>query len=121
VAAQTRLKTSVTSSPSKSRGFKGPGVCTGWFILFLRPQFPPRRPFANLPEKKSGRWKNDNWLKLPRLMLMYRSATYLVRGFASEVLMGLYTKEELDDGLIGRESAAFFAHFRTEDPKFLCT
>ena len=44
--------------------------------------------------------KNDNWVKLPRLMLMYRAATYLVRGFAPEVLMGLYTKEELDDGLI---------------------
>jgi hypothetical protein len=44
--------------------------------------------------------KNDNWIKIPRLMLMYRSATYLVRGFAPEVLMGLYTKEELDDGLI---------------------
>jgi hypothetical protein len=40
---------------------------------------------------------NPNWKALPDLMLRYRSATYLIRTHYPDVLMGLYTKDELED------------------------
>lgn len=43
--------------------------------------------------KKSG----SKWLTIPDLMLKYRSAAWLIRTHCPEVLMGLHTKEELQD------------------------
>lgn len=47
---------------------------------------------------KAEDWvKNSKWANIPDLMLRYRSATWLIRTYAPEVLMGVYTTEELND------------------------
>lgn len=43
--------------------------------------------------KKSG----SKWLTIPDVMFTYRSATFLVRQYFPEVLMGMKTVDELDD------------------------
>lgn len=43
--------------------------------------------------KKGG----SKWLTMPEMMFRYRSAAFLARLYCPEVMMGLYTKEELDD------------------------
>lgn len=40
---------------------------------------------------------NPNWKAIPKLMIRYRTITYLIRTYYSELLIGLYTKDELDD------------------------
>lgn len=41
--------------------------------------------------------QNPNWKAIPDLMLKYRSATYLIRAHYPDVLLGMQTKEELQD------------------------
>ena len=45
----------------------------------------------------TGWAKNDAWKNMPDLMLTYRAAVFLGRTHCPEVLMGLYTKEEMQD------------------------
>jgi hypothetical protein len=40
---------------------------------------------------------NVNWKAIPDLMLCYRSATYLIRLHYPDVMLGLYSKDELND------------------------
>lgn len=47
--------------------------------------------------KIGGASKNDNWQNATKLMISYRAATYLVRLYAPEILLGCYTVEELGD------------------------
>lgn len=48
--------------------------------------------------KKIGKASsNPNWSAIPELMLRYRAASFLIRTNFPEVLMGVYTKDELDD------------------------
>lgn len=44
-------------------------------------------------DKKPG----SKWKTLPDLMYCYRAATFLIRLYCPEVIMGLHTREELDD------------------------
>ena len=71
-------------------------ACTAWAVTLDgdRIEYPLTWEAAR---KVGNAGKNENWVKAPRLMLMYRAATYLIRTHAPEVLMGLYTKEEMDD------------------------
>lgn len=41
--------------------------------------------------------KNKKWVNMPDLMFQYRSASFFIKVHAPEVLMGMQTKEELDD------------------------
>lgn len=57
-------------------------------------------------------WKsNPKYQSMPELMLRYRSATFLVRLYAPQVMFGYQTAEELDDTewarASGREAIAF--------------
>lgn len=49
--------------------------------------------------KKEGWYnkKGSKWQTLPDLMLMYRSASFFIKMYAPEVLLGMQTKEELED------------------------
>ncbi len=49
--------------------------------------------------KKEGWYgkKGSKWQTMPEQMLMYRSASWLVRAYAPELAMGLHTKEEVAD------------------------
>lgn len=53
--------------------------------------------------KKMGWWgKSDSlWPKMPDLMLQYRSAMWLIRAYFPEVLMGIYSVDEMRDGSMG--------------------
>lgn len=55
--------------------------------------------------ESEGWTKNPKWQTLPDLMLQYRSAMFLIRLHFPEVLMGMQSKEELDD-IAGVESFA---------------
>lgn len=44
-----------------------------------------------------GWTKNTKYKSMPELMLRYRSATFLVRLFAPEIMLGIPTSDELDD------------------------
>jgi len=49
---------------------------------------------------KAEGWHGKNgskWKTMPQQMLMYRSASFLVRAYAPELSMGLQTRDELDD------------------------
>jgi hypothetical protein len=48
--------------------------------------------------KADGWTANAKYQSLPSLMLRYRAATFLVRLYCPQVLMGYATAEELDDG-----------------------
>jgi len=41
--------------------------------------------------------KDSMWTKMPEQMLKYRSAVFLIRTIAPEVIMGLYSREELQE------------------------
>lgn len=41
--------------------------------------------------------KNANWQNATKLMISYRSATYLVRLYAPEILLGCYVEGEIED------------------------
>lgn len=47
--------------------------------------------------KRAGLVGKDNWKKYPEAMLFWRAASQLARVFFSDVLIGFYTPEELDD------------------------
>lgn len=47
----------------------------------------------------------DNWKKQPKAMLLARATSELVRLIASDMLMGLYAAEELEDGSVVPEAA----------------
>lgn len=59
--------------------------------------------------------KNAKYQSMPSLMLRYRSATLLVRLYAPEVLMGLQTREELED--VQAAKGAEPAEFVVEQPE----
>ena len=46
--------------------------------------------------RREGWTKNPKYQSMPELMLRYRSASAFVRFFAPEVLMGMYSSEELE-------------------------
>ena len=41
--------------------------------------------------------KGSKWLTMPDQMLRYRAATFLIRGMAPEISMGLHTVDEIED------------------------
>jgi len=49
---------------------------------------------------KGDRGQTSKWQTMPELMFMYRSATFFARTNCPEVLMGLRTKDELEDMII---------------------
>jgi hypothetical protein len=51
--------------------------------------------------KKAG----SKWLSMPEMMMMYRSAAFLVRTYAPEIAMGLQTAEEIIDVSPGAAAA----------------
>ncbi len=65
----------------------------------------------------TGWAKNDAWKNMPDLMLTYRAAVFLGRTHCPEVLMGLYTKEEIQDIIeINPKSAATAAPAPVDPP-----
>lgn len=50
--------------------------------------------------KTTGYKQTSKWQTMPELMFMYRSATFFARTNCPEVLMGLRTKDELEDMII---------------------
>ncbi|PPG29672.1 hypothetical protein [Pseudoclavibacter sp. RFBB5] len=52
-----------------------------------------------------GLTNKDNWKKQPKAMLLARATSELVRLIASDMLMGLYAAEELEDGTVVPDSA----------------
>lgn len=57
-------------------------------------------PLVSIDMAKDEGWSTKNgskWKTMPELMLMYRSATFLIRTYAPEISMGLRTDDELID------------------------
>jgi hypothetical protein len=57
-------------------------------------------PQVSVQMAKDEGWSTKNgskWKTMPELMLMYRSAAYLIRTYAPEISMGLQTDDELID------------------------
>lgn len=57
-------------------------------------------PTVSVQMAQAEGWSTKNgskWKSMPELMLMYRSAAFLVRTFAPELSMGLPTSDELED------------------------
>ena len=57
-------------------------------------------PDVTIKMAKDEGWyskKGSKWVTIPQLMLMYRSAAFLIRTVAPEISMGLQTSEELED------------------------
>lgn len=57
-------------------------------------------PLVTIKTAKDEGWfgkKGSKWQTIPRLMLMYRAASWLVRTHAPELTMGLQTVEEVKD------------------------
>lgn len=54
---------------------------------------------VSIQTAKDNGWyrKDGSWENLPELMLRYRSATFLIRVYAPEVLLGMQTTDELRD------------------------
>lgn len=54
---------------------------------------------VSIQTAKDNGWyrKDGSWEKLPELMLRYRSAAFLIRVYAPEVLLGMQTTDELKD------------------------
>lgn len=65
--------------------------------------------------RAEGWTRNSKYQSMPSLMLRYRSATLLVRLYAPEVLMGLHTREELED--VQAAKGAEPAEFVVEEPQ----
>lgn len=51
----------------------------------------------NVVEAEGWLAKNPKWRNMSEHMMQYRTATFLIRLFCPEVLMGLSTREELED------------------------
>lgn len=61
---------------------------------------PIEGPMVTIKMSKDEGWYAKNgskWKTIPRLMLMYRAAAWMVRTHAPELAMGLQTKEEAED------------------------
>jgi hypothetical protein len=56
----------------------------------------------------SGRIKKDNWRKDPKAMLIARCSTLICRAEYPDVVLGVYTRDEIDE--MRREDAAVAAH-----------
>jgi hypothetical protein len=57
-------------------------------------------PMVSLAMAEAEKWSTKSgskWKNLSELMLRYRSATYLIRTTAPQILMGLQTRSEVDD------------------------
>lgn len=57
-------------------------------------------PVVSIEMAKKEKWLDKNgskWKTLPDLMLMYRSAMFFIRMYAPEVLLGMQSREELQD------------------------
>lgn len=57
-------------------------------------------PDVTIKMAKDDGWfskKGSKWQTMPQLMLMYRSAAFLIRTVAPEISMGLQTTEEVED------------------------
>lgn len=55
---------------------------------------------ASIQMAKDEGWHGKNgskWKTMPELMLMYRSASFFIKQYAPEVLLGMQTKEEVED------------------------
>lgn len=57
---------------------------------------------ADMAMAKAEGWsKNTKYKSMPKLMLSYRAATLLIRLYCPEVLLGMQTAEELEEGSSG--------------------
>jgi len=53
---------------------------------------------ADMAMAKAEKWtSNPKYRSMPKLMLSYRAATFLIRLYCPEVLLGMQTAEELED------------------------
>lgn len=50
--------------------------------------------------------KNKNWQNATQLMISYRAATYLVRLYAPEIMLGCYTVDEMQEGPYDNKTTA---------------
>jgi hypothetical protein len=72
--------------------------CTAWAIdkaTGEKVSYP-----MSIQDAKDAGWYGKSgsmWQKIPKLMLRYRSATYLIRSHYPEVMMGVYTRDEVED------------------------
>lgn len=55
--------------------------------------------------RREGWTKNPKYFSMPEHMLRYRAATYLVRQFCPEILLGLSTKEEIEDVHLAKDES----------------
>jgi hypothetical protein len=71
-------------------------ACTAWAISKAGQKVSYKLKYSDAI-KIGNAGKNANWQNATQLMISYRAATYLVRLYAPEILLGCYTKEELED------------------------
>ena len=71
-------------------------VCTAWAISKAGQRVEYKLRYADAI-KIGNAGKNSNWQNATQLMISYRAATYLVRLYAPEILLGCYTTEEAHD------------------------
>lgn len=73
--------------------------CTAW-ALEKRTGEALEGPTVSIQMAKDEGWYNktgSKWKTMPDLMLRYRAAAFFGRLYAPEVLMGIYTKDEVED------------------------
>jgi hypothetical protein len=70
--------------------------CTAWAIMKDSGEV-CEMPFTWEDAVSPGWASKDNWKKTPRLMMMYRSAMWLIRTHCPEVILGLHSNDELSD------------------------
>jgi hypothetical protein len=70
--------------------------CTAWAIMKDTGEI-CEMPFTWEDAVSPGWASKDNWKKTPRLMMMYRSAMWLIRTHCPEVILGLHSNDELSD------------------------
>jgi hypothetical protein len=73
--------------------------CTAWAIEHKTGET-LEGPTVSIQMAKDEGWYNKNgskWKTMPDLMLRYRAAAFFGRLYAPEVLMGIYTKDEVED------------------------
>jgi hypothetical protein len=112
-AFEAKFCVSLLNSSGKIRGtvkykFDGDGDehgCTAWAIDALTGER-IEGPKVDWIMVKGEGWdkpkksQTSKWVTMPRLMFHYRAASFLVKTHYPEVLMGMQTREELEDSVI---------------------
>lgn len=125
---ETKLATALLNRSGLISGrinyvFDGEGAtrsCTAWVIDAASGERCSQRIDWKMVQAEG--WDKDKkgypskWVTMPDIMFQYRAAIFLIRAYYSDVLLGLYTTDELEDIAVGRAEEAPVAPVAVEKP-----